>query len=130
MTVGYSKRPRLDKLGVKPGMRVSILGVADPAFRRELAIRTREVSAGRARKQSALVFYGVDDAKRLARLAALRDSIARDGAIWVVWPKGRKHISESMIRDAALAAGLVDIKVVAFSETLSGLKLVIPVAQR
>jgi len=130
MTVGYSKRPRLDKLGVEPGMRVSILGVADAAFRRELATRTREVSEGRARRDSALVFYGVDDARRLARLAALRGQIARDGAIWVVWPKGRKHISENMIRDAALAAGLVDIKVVAFSETLSGLKLVIPVAQR
>jgi len=50
--------------------------------------------------------------------------------IWAIWPKGQKHIGEGMIRDAALAQGLVDVKVMAFSETLSGLKLVIPIAKR
>ena len=48
----------------------------------------------------------------------------------MLWPKGQKHITEDMIRAAAIAHGLVDIKVVAFSERLSGLKLVIPVARR
>ncbi len=35
-----------------------------------------------------------------------------------------------MIRAAAIEHGLVDVKVVAFSERLSGLKLVIPLARR
>jgi len=48
----------------------------------------------------------------------------------VVWPKGQAHIKEGMIREAALAQGLVDVKVCAFSGTLSALKLVIPVARR
>ena len=48
----------------------------------------------------------------------------------MLWPKGQKRLTEGMIRDAALAQGLVDIKVAAFSETLSALKLVIPIARR
>jgi hypothetical protein len=39
-------------------------------------------------------------------------------------------MSENHIRDAALAAGLVDVKVARFSATHSALKLVIPKARR
>ena len=46
--------------------------------------------------------------------------------IWAVWPKGRKKLREDDVRGYALAQGLVDVKVVSFSETLSGLKLMIP----
>jgi hypothetical protein len=42
--VGYSRRNRLDKLGVKEGMRVAILGVDDAFIRRALAQRTNDVS--------------------------------------------------------------------------------------
>jgi len=72
----------------------------------------------------------VDSARELAKLAALERAIRRDGAIWVVWPKGQAHIKEDMVRAAALARGLVDVKVCAFSATLSALKLVIPLAKR
>ncbi|HEY2980381.1 MAG TPA: hypothetical protein VGJ22_04300 [Anaerolineales bacterium] len=47
-----------------------------------------------------------------------------------VWTKGRKEFREDDIRAFALAHDLVDVKVMAFSETLSGLKLGIPVAKR
>ena len=128
--VGYSKRSRLDKLGVKPGMRVAVLGVAERDFLPELRERTADITTERPRKDTDLIFLGVESAATLRRLATLQRSIRRDGAIWALWPKGQKHIGEGMIRDAAIAHGLVDIKVVAFSERLSGLKLVIPVARR
>ena len=48
----------------------------------------------------------------------------------MIWPKGRKEFREDDVRAAGPDAGLVDVKVVAFSETLSGLKMMIPVAQR
>ena len=128
--VGYSKRSRLDKLGVKPGMRVAVLGVAEKDFVPELKQRTTDIALARPRKDSDLVFFGVEGVTPLERLATLQGSIKREGAIWVLWPKGQKHISEDMIRARAIAHGLVDIKVVAFSERLSGLKLVIPVARR
>jgi hypothetical protein len=66
----------------------------------------------------------------LARLPALRDALKSDGALWVVWPKGRPAFREDDVRKAALRAGLVDVKVASFSDTLSALKLVIPVARR
>ena len=128
--VGYSKRSRLDKLGVKPAMRVAVLGVAERDFLPELKQRTRDIATSRPRADTAMIFLAVEDAAPLKRLATLQRSIRRDGAIWVLWPKGQKHITEDMVRGAALAHGLVDIKVVAFSERLSGLKLVIPVARR
>jgi hypothetical protein len=127
---GYSKRSRMDKLGVKPGMRVALIGVEDSDFLAELRERTSDIAVARPRKQSDLIFLGVEDAKPLAWLATLRRAIRPEGAIWTIWPKGQKHIGEGLIRSAALAQGLVDVKVIAFSERLSGLKLVIPLAQR
>jgi len=123
-------RGRLDKLGVKPDSVLSVLGVFDPTFRDELESRGVKTSFGRTRKESTLIVYGVDAMPHLDKLTALRDSITQDGAIWVVWPKGQKSLREDDVRRAAKAQGLVDVKVMSFSDTLSGLKLVIPVAQR
>jgi len=123
-------RSRLDKLGVKPGSRVSVLGLRDAAFLDELRERTREVSAGRLAKGADLVFLAVEEPAGLARLGPLRDAIQKTGAVWVLWPKGQKALREDHVRTAAREAGLVDVKVVSFSERLSGLKLVIPVAER
>lgn len=129
-TVGYSKRSRLDKLGVKPGMRVALMGLTEAAFQHELRTRTEDVSVGRPRKDTDMVLFEVNGPAALARLATLRGTIKRNGSIWVLWPKGQAHIKEDTIRSAAIARGLVDVKVIAFSETLSGLKLVIPLARR
>ena len=128
--VGYSQRSRLDKLGIKPGMRVALVGLDDAGFRRELSARTDDVADGVPRKDTEMILFAVDGPAPLKRLTTLQRAIVRNGAIWVLWPKGQAHIKEDMIRAAALAQGLVDIKVIAFSETLSGLKLVIPVARR
>jgi hypothetical protein len=128
--VGYSTRSRIDKLGVKEHMRVSVLGVDDPSFLPELRQRTADVSEGRAGRNRDMIVFGAEREAALARLDALRAAIVPNGAIWVVWPKGQKHITEDTIRRAALARDLVDVKVMAFSERLSALKLVIPVARR
>ena len=128
---GYSGRPLLDKLGVKPGTTVAALGLdAEKGFHAELRDRVGKVATTRAPKRADLVIVRVDGERDLARLVTLERSIRPDGAIWVVWPKGQPHIKEDMVRGFALKNGLVDIKVCAFSETLSALKLVIPVARR
>lgn len=125
-----SPKSRLDKLGVRPGMRVLVVAVEDSAFEDELAARAVEAVPARGSAKCALAFLGATRPADLEKLPALRARIAEDGAIWVVWPKGRLEFREDDVRRAALREGLVDIKVVAFSETLSGLKLVIPKAQR
>lgn len=127
---GYSKRSRLDKLGVKPDMRVTLVGLDDAAFRRELRARTTDVAEGRPRQDTDMIMFAVEGPAPLKRLATLQRAMRRDGVIWVVWPKGQTRIKEDMVRAAAIAQGLVDVKVIAFSETMSGLKLVIPLARR
>ena len=120
----------LDKLGVKPGMKVSLLGLDDDGFKKQLETRTDDVTEGRAAKGSDIVFVKMTEAKEASRLESLRAAIKPDGAVWVVWPKGRKAFREDDARNAGPAAGLVDVKVASFSDALSALKMVIPVKDR
>lgn len=129
----------MDKLGVKPGARVAVLAVNDGDFWKDLRARTEEISehTGTPRTPGGgpagpcdVVVWGVDDVAELAGLSGLEDWIRPDGAIWAVWRKGRKDLTENHVRDAALATGLVDVKVARFSATHSALKLVIPKARR
>lgn len=119
----------LDKLGVKPGMTVAVVGIDDKDFLRDLKARVG-APAATLKKNTALIFYGVTKLADLARLAKLKPNIHPAGAIWAISPKGRRELNEDHVRAAALKAGLVDVKVVAFSATHSALKLVIPLAKR
>jgi hypothetical protein len=123
-------RGRLEKLGIKPDSIVSVLNVDDDAFHEEVKARTATVSFGRTRKASTIIIFGATGTPALSKLASLRDTMTPDGALWVVWPKGQKALREDDVRAVARGTGLVDVKVMSFSETHSGLKLVIPVAQR
>jgi hypothetical protein len=123
-------RGRLDKLGIKPGLRVAVIGVEDAGFRTELAERTADVTEGRAGRDTDVVVVGMSSRRDLSKLTSLRRSIKKNGAIWVVWPKGRREFREDDVRAYGPVAGLVDVKVVSFSDTLSGLKMVIPVKER
>ena len=125
-----STKPRLEKLGVAEGTVVSVLAVDDPALPGELTKRGAVASFGRARAGSNVVLLGARSPRDLARLARLRETIRENGAIWVLWPKGRPELREDDVRAAALRVGLVDVKVAAFSSTLAALKLVIPKALR
>jgi len=126
----YRRKPRLQKLGVKPDSRVSVLGVQEAAFLKELERAVAFLSIGRAVKECDLVFYGVSKEAQLPRLEKLKATIKPDGAIWVIRPKGRPEISEASVMEAGKLAGLVDVKVVSFSETHTAEKFVIPVAAR
>jgi hypothetical protein len=117
------------KLGIKPGLRVSLVGSSDAAFEAELVADGAELVSTRAKAD--IVVLHVDAPGGLAGLAAAKARIEPGGAIWVVRTKGKAaKVSESEVRDAARSAGLVDVKVAAFSDTSSADKLVIPVAQR
>lgn len=121
-------KSRLDKLGVKEGSRVAVVGVEDDGFGRELEERGAEVVA--AGKELDVAFLGVTSVSGLAKMKTLRARLKPAGALWVVWPKGRAELKEDHVRAAALQIDLVDVKVAAFSASHSALKLVIPVAKR
>ena len=122
-------RSRIEKLGVKPGFRVTVLGVDDPVFLAELQERGADVSS-RTRAGSDIIFVAMASKGDLKRLETLRRSIKPEGAVWVIWPKGRKEFREDDVRNYGPRAELVDVKVMAFSDLLSGLKMVVPLAKR
>jgi len=121
---------RLHKLGVKPEWRVSAIGVDDEPFLKELEGAVAQLSIGRVFKNSDAIFYGVTKSAELARLERLKESLKPNGALWTIRPKGRPEISESATMAAGKAAGLVDVKVVAFSPTHTAEKFVIPLRKR
>jgi hypothetical protein len=118
--------PLLDKLGVRPGARVGVVGLDEPWFLDLLAERTSDVTVGSALPDSDLAFLGANSTAELAALAALRPSIRPDGAIWIVSLKGRlATIRDVDVISAILAAGMVDNKVASFSDTQTSLRAVI-----
>jgi hypothetical protein len=126
-----STRPLLDKLGVKPFHRISVIGVNNDAFWRQLIDRAADTVKGRLRNDSDLIFVAADNLAELQQLPRLKTYLVANGAIWVVSLKGKAaKIRDVDVIAAAKAAGLVDNKVVSFSDTHTSLRLVIPVSQR
>jgi hypothetical protein len=126
----YSHRLLVDKLGIKAGQRISVMGVESAEFLVELAARVPEYSRGKLLKDADLIFFSSEAKQDLTRLKSLAGSIQPNGAIWVVYPKGQKHIREIDVIAAAKSGGLVDNKVCSFSTTHTALRLCIPVANR
>jgi hypothetical protein len=125
-------RSRLDKLGVKAGMTIAILGVDDASLADEIVAKGAKASTRmpRSSKPVDIIFYGASHRDALAKLGGLMAMIHPAGAIWIVRPKGRKEITEAETMAAGKRAGLVDVKVVSFSDTHTAEKYVIPVARR
>ena len=119
---------RLDKLGVKPGVRVRLAGEFAADFLEEMRIRNAVLADGRSRVD--LVFLAADRAPDLRKVPGLAEGMKPDGAIWVVYPKGVTAIREIEVLNAGREAGLKDVKVASFSATHTALKFVVPVEKR
>ena len=117
--------PLLDKLGIRPGMRVAIVGaledddeVLDEAgpFRARLAERTSDITDGSPNPDTDIVLLAADATRELDALADLQSRIRPAGAIWVVSRKGKAAtLRDVEVIAAAREHGLVDNKVVSFS---------------
>ncbi len=115
---------------MKPESRVALHGLRDPGFVAELKSLGAKVAARIGAGPYDIVIIRLDASSDLPLLADAKKRIVPNGMVWAVWPKGRKEFREDDIRHFGLTAGLVDVKVMSFSAELSGLKLVIPLAQR
>jgi len=120
----------LDKLGIKPEMLVSVLGVSDQWFIDELTSRVDDLRVGKVARSSDVIIAGINTPKELTLFEKLQASLKKDGAIWAVRPKGVPEISEATVMNAAREAGLVDVKVVRFSDTHTAEKFVRPKLSR
>jgi hypothetical protein len=113
---------RADKLGVKAGTAVRLVGVFDAEFTEELRARGASV----VEKGGELVFYAAAQSAELRKLP----KVTGNAALWVIYPKGVTAIREVEVIEAGRAAGLKDVKVASFSATLTGLKFVVPLEKR
>jgi hypothetical protein len=123
-------KSRIEKLGVKPGARVSLLGGFDPDFLKEIAALTKCVSKDKVAKDTEHIFFTADSKEDLGALSKISKSMQGAAALWIVYPKGQKQITENDVLAAGRKVGLKDVKVVGFSSTHTALKFVIPVDKR
>jgi hypothetical protein len=123
-------RPLLDRLGVKPGMLVSLSGYREAGFEADLEARGARVEPLPGMGYD-LIFHMAHRPADLDGLPTLRRLIKENGAIWVLRVKGRaRTLGEVEVIEAARTAGLVDNKIASFSDRLAAMRLVVPVALR
>lgn len=122
-------RSRIEKFGIRTGQRVLFVGLRDATLREEVETSGATVLA-RSTEPVDVIFVATNDRTDLERLVTVQKYLKRDGAIWVIRPKGNPSLSEHDVRQAGEAAGLVDVKVARFSDTHTAEKFVIPVSRR
>ena len=130
MTAGYSGTPLVKKLGIKSGDRIALLHAPERyldllgELPPDVAIATELAGASYDFVQGFFIWR----ADYEAEFADLKSAIHKNGMIWISWYKKAAKmptdITEDVVREVALAGGLVDVKVAAIDAQWSGLKLV------
>lgn len=134
-TPGYSGTALPRKLGIGPGARVALSGAPD-GVEQLLGDLPPGVALLRrlAREVDVVLLYAERRADLARRLPRARAAMRPDGGLWVAWPKRASEVptdlTEDVVREMGLAAGLVDNKVCAIDDTWSGLRLVVRLADR
>jgi hypothetical protein len=123
-------KSRIEKLGIKPEAKISLLGSFAPDFLAEISALTKSVSTGKAAPDVECIFFAADSKEDLRVLPRITKSMKGAAALWIVYPKGQKHVTENDVLAAGRKTGLRDVKVVGFSATHTALKFVLPVSRR
>jgi hypothetical protein len=123
---GYSGTPLLKKLGIKRDAVVALLGAPEDFEKTlgSLPVGTKLRRDARGRCDLAIWFPGTRRELE-AKVKRMGAYTGRDG-IWIAWPKQasgvKTDLTQTLVRNAGLAVGLVDFKICAIDETYSGLK--------
>ena len=120
----------VEKLGIKPGLKISTFRMADDTPMKGARHAAAQFADVKPLMGSDVIFFGASSEGELTGIRKLLPSLARNGALWIVYPKGRKEITELQVLNAGRAAGLYDIKVVSYSPTHTALKFVRPTDKR
>jgi hypothetical protein len=123
-------KSRIEKLGVKAGAKVSMVGNFEAELFEELRELETIVTKDKVAADSEAVFFAADSQKELSQVAKIAKSVKNAAALWIVYPKGQKSITENDVIAAGRKTGLKDVKVVGFSSTHTALKFVIPLDKR
>ena len=124
-------KTRIEKLGVKPGAKISLIGEFDAEFLSELkALGKAAGKEGGGKDDAETIFLAVSSREELSRLTKLAKAMKGAAGLWIVYPKGQKAIAENDVLAGGRKVGLKDVKVVGFSSTHTALKFVVPVDER
>ncbi|HZV76456.1 MAG TPA: hypothetical protein VFF63_01705 [Candidatus Babeliales bacterium] len=127
----YSGRSLFDKLGVFAEAHVALIGRHDDDFATALIARLAKAASTALRTRYDMIFLHVDAPRDLARVARAAEHLKPNGALWIFHPKGRgASPHDAHVRTAGIAAGLVDNKISAYTDTHTATRFVIPVARR
>jgi len=129
MAAGYSKRSLVEKLGIKDGYAISIIGAP-----KNYAVTLGKLPSGvkQCKKLKGpldfLQFFCSRRSLLEANFTTLKEALSPSGMLWVSWPKVSSGVptdlTENVVREIGLRNGLVDVKVCAVDEIWSGLKFV------
>lgn len=122
---GYSGTPLPKKLGIKDGAIVALVG-APRDFSRTLGrLPPGAVLKRNPRGARDLTLWFVTKARTLEMRIEAMEAVGGK-ALWICWPKKasgvKTDVTEALVRNTGLAAGLVDYKICAVDATWSGLK--------
>ncbi|HVE98953.1 MAG TPA: DUF3052 domain-containing protein, partial [Mycobacteriales bacterium] len=123
MSAGYSGTPLATKLGVRPGHRLLLIGAPEgfDDLLEPLPADVRIMRRGTA--ADVVVCFVTAYAELRRRFDPLADAVFPAGGLWFAWPKRAARVptdlTEDVIREHAVAAGLVDNKVCAIDGTWS-----------
>lgn len=123
-------KSRMEKLGLKQGAKVSVIGKLDPEFEAELEKISPDFECGTIAKDAEWIFLIAGTQKDLAKATNIAKVMRGAVALWIVYPKGRKELTEMDVLNTGRKARLKDIKVMSFSTTHTALKFVVPVGKR
>lgn len=127
----YSGRSLFEKLGVLAEAHVALVGRHDDEFATALNERLAKAASIYLRTRYDIIFLRIDSPRDLARLARVVSHLKPDGALWIFHPKGRgASPTDGEVRTSGIAAGLVDNKISAYSESHTATRFVIPLALR
>lgn len=133
MPAGYSGTPLLQKLGIKPEMKVMLINQPDNYFQL-IEMNISNQICPKNEKPDFIHLFAKTGKEFEGEMRKIKKIIKPTTIIWVSWYKKSAGIptdvTEDVIRNYALQNDLVDIKVCAVSDVWSGLKLVVPVAKR
>jgi hypothetical protein len=123
-------KTRIEKIGLKAGAKVSLVGDFDLDFVDELKTLPASVTRDKVAVGSDIIFFAANSLKTLSIVAKIAKSMKGAMALWIVYPKGQKTIKENDVIAAGRKTGLKDVKVVGFSTTHTALKFVVLLERR
>jgi len=120
----------IEKLGVKSEETVMLEGKFPADFQADLKKHGATLVRTKGTSSPPWILLAAESLQDLRRVPAIAKSMKGAAALWIVYPKGQKTITESDVRSTGLKSGLTDIKVASFSPTHTALKFVIPASKR